>query len=324
MKAVLVPVLVVAVVSSSAFARLNRETPYATLTLDGIITPAEKAAQLAIPFVWPDLGTPPNRGNAYVPPASPAALSATIYLSWDDDHINWSAEVLDDTPVFHTNGGNVEHNGQDTFQPCFNPHDTLGVGGTDMIWDIVVDTNAEAGPDIYARDPEITQAQYDDIILTGLAGTKTGTTGYILEAAIPWEVAMDDATYVPTPGDVHGMSFILVSYSPFLNGFLTDWPADPWGHDEWNYMTLLAGPDVPGDANGDGKVTDADYTIWADTYNSTTDLRADWNDSGDVTDADYTIWADNYGVGTSGAVPEPATLAVLAIGGVLVLLRRRR
>ena len=93
----------------------------------------------------------------------------------------------------------------------------------------------------------------------------------------------------------------------------------------WDSAELTAVLDsITGDANGDGQVTDADYNIWADTYNSTTDLRADWNDSGDVTDADYTIWADNYGVGTSGAVPEPATLGLLLLGGLALLRRKRR
>jgi hypothetical protein len=78
---------------------------------------------------------------------------------------------------------------------------------------------------------------------------------------------------------------------------------------------------VPGDANGDGAVTDADYTIWADTYQSTTDPRADFNGDGTVTDADYTIWADNYGVGV-GIIPEPMTLGLLALGAVA--LKRRR
>ena len=78
-----------------------------------------------------------------------------------------------------------------------------------------------------------------------------------------------------------------------------------WGT-TWDDVAPPGTVTVIGDANGDGQVTDADYTIWADTYNSTTDLRADWNGDGQVTDADYTIWADNYGFGLSAPVPEPA------------------
>jgi len=81
---------------------------------------------------------------------------------------------------------------------------------------------------------------------------------------------------------------------------------------------------LPGDCNEDGMVTDADFTIWADTYESTTDLRADWNGDGLITDADFTIWADNYGTGVPGiAVPEPATLGFLIVGGGAILLRKR-
>jgi len=77
---------------------------------------------------------------------------------------------------------------------------------------------------------------------------------------------------------------------------------------------------IPGDANGDGMVTDADYTIWADTYGSTNILSADWNGDGVVSDADYTLWADNYGTGIGGAAaPEPATLVLLALGALGLL-----
>jgi len=93
-------------------------------------------------------------------------------------------------------------------------------------------------------------------------------------------------------------------------------------------MLLDLNPDydrIAGDFNGDRKISDADFVIWADTYRSTTDLRADGNHDGQVTDADYTLWADYYGYGLDGsvAVPEPATLALLALGAVLLLIRRR-
>jgi Dockerin type I domain len=81
--------------------------------------------------------------------------------------------------------------------------------------------------------------------------------------------------------------------------------------------------DLAGDANGDGAVTDADYTIWADNYGATeaTPEMGDFNGDGSVTDADYTIWADNYGAGT-GAIPEPVTLVLLACGAVFAARRR--
>lgn len=83
---------------------------------------------------------------------------------------------------------------------------------------------------------------------------------------------------------------------------------------------LLLGYD--GDYNGDGQVTAADYTVWADTFGSTTDLRADGNGDGEISAADYTIWADNFGAGTSASVPEPGTLAGLAV--LLLCTSRRR
>jgi len=93
--------------------------------------------------------------------------------------------------------------------------------------------------------------------------------------------------------------------------------------DNLSLGNVLLPPYLPGDANGDGMVTDADYTIWADTFGSTIDMRADWNGDNQITDADFTLWADNYGYGTGGAAaPEPATIGLLAVGLLAVLKKR--
>jgi PKD domain-containing protein/FG-GAP repeat protein/lactonase family protein with 7-bladed beta-propeller/hemolysin type calcium-binding protein len=71
---------------------------------------------------------------------------------------------------------------------------------------------------------------------------------------------------------------------------------------------------LPADADGDGLVTDADYTIWADHYGATDADRSmgDFNGDGRVTDADYSVWADSYqsAVAAAGAVEESSPALV--------------
>ena len=80
-----------------------------------------------------------------------------------------------------------------------------------------------------------------------------------------------------------------------------------------------------GDANLDGGVDGADYTLWADHYKMADMAWGDGDFNGDtvVDGADYTTWADNFLAGGARPAPEPATLSLLALGG-LALIRRRR
>ena len=78
---------------------------------------------------------------------------------------------------------------------------------------------------------------------------------------------------------------------------------------------------LAGDANNDGQVDDTDLTILAGNWQ--TAVGGGWDDgdfdeSGFVDDTDLTILAGNWQEGVPlaglGAVPEPATLALLAVG----------
>jgi Trypsin len=91
---------------------------------------------------------------------------------------------------------------------------------------------------------------------------------------------------------------------------------------DWVQGVLDAFTVLPGDANRDGQVTDADYAIWADNYGTkgATWSTGDFNADGLVTDADYAIWADNYNLDA----PAPEPTAALLLPAFAALLRRRR
>ncbi|MEX2171743.1 MAG: SdrD B-like domain-containing protein [Pirellulales bacterium] len=66
-------------------------------------------------------------------------------------------------------------------------------------------------------------------------------------------------------------------------------------------MSLPAGP---ADYNGNGVVDAPDYSVWRDTFGSTTNLRADGDGSGVVDQVDYLLWRTTFGR-TVGAPVSP-------------------
>ena len=81
----------------------------------------------------------------------------------------------------------------------------------------------------------------------------------------------------------------------------------------------------PGDANLDGLIDMADYAPWFNNYGANGGWTAgDFTGDGMIDMADYAIWFNGYGAGGASGVPEPATLALLALGGLAVIHRRMK
>jgi hypothetical protein len=88
---------------------------------------------------------------------------------------------------------------------------------------------------------------------------------------------------------------------------------------------------IAGDGNRDGAVDGADYGVWQNGYGKSnpTFWTGDYNLDGVVDGEDYGVWQTMYGLSNGIAAPvvmtpEPATMLMLGLGGLLLAIRRRR
>jgi hypothetical protein len=98
-------------------------------------------------------------------------------------------------------------------------------------------------------------------------------------------------------------------------------------HTGYYYDALVIPRVLPGDADRNGAVEQADFDVWRVSFGSTTLLAADHNGNGTVDAADYVIWRKYLGqsAGSGGAigVPEPSAAAAAFIALTALLAVRR-
>lgn len=139
-------------------------------------------------------------------------------------------------------------------------------------------------------------------------------------ATLDGEIELRTASgYTPAFDD----EFELLAAEQLTGVFATETLPGITGDLQWKLTqtidAIVASVILAGDYNGDGSVGAADYTVWRDSFGSTTDLAADGDGNGVVNDDDRAFWAARYGstAPTAAAIPEPASAGLL--GAVLAV-----
>lgn len=222
--------------------------------------------------------------------------------------------------------------------------DLSNIPATPTLWTLSAGANAltgSAGTTGVTSDYDILSFtipenhQLDSITINNWEDDSAAFVG--LQAGTPWLDNVGSAMR----GD-NLLSYVLIGYGSFPPDLLAAWRAgsgNPPSLDvplasgvytmemqdidtPFNYalafnVSALSGP-MPGDFNGDGTVDAADLAQWQADYGASAGSDADGD--GDTDGDDFLVWQRNLSTPAGAvAVPEPAALALVAMGGAALL-----
>ena len=101
--------------------------------------------------------------------------------------------------------------------------------------------------------------------------------------------------------------------------------------DDLKVMTNTVDLLIPGDADGDGDVDGDDFNAWGGNFptaSGATLAQGDFDGDGDVDGDDFNVWGGNFpypgpSASAISEVPEPASFALIGLGAVALLRRRK-
>ncbi|MDP6545615.1 MAG: PEP-CTERM sorting domain-containing protein [Phycisphaerae bacterium] len=175
------------------------------------------------------------------------------------------------------------------------------------------------------------------LLLDG-GGGRFHTAGVTLAPGGGWQSAtfsVDPVSLIASGGfnanaTMAGVSRLWIFHNPNL-GFPGPGLVAAYGVDN---ITALPEPVTPGDTNDDDIVDHLDLSNLVAQFGGPPGIEsADFNDDDRVDLVDFTIMRDNFGFGVVSSpgviseaimMPEPGTLGLLSVAGLLAMFRRRR
>ena len=203
-------------------------------------------------------------------------------------------------------------------------------GGVDSVFDWTFSSAAETDVDGAATMVAVgdrvnvfgTVNMGDGLTIQLVDGLAPGAAVSGVDVALFW--AIEDAVFNPANITIRSPVGAAVEWT---------WDSLEYVNEEYVVLKNLVTGVQDGDANGDGVVNYADVIAFnAQLGQRGPGLTCDWIADEIIDMLDFQVLKDNMGFGAGGGAPElpasetpePATMSLLAIGGLLVLRRRRQ